>query len=111
MGEHGTPYDEEERLYAPPTGSFDPEWVVRLAIGRRPGLDWSLAYRLAEHAWRHLTASPQLSPVELAAYCGWDEPGAAGEDVAVVVESAIDFCEAFAVEPPQLSGLPIGPIP
>ncbi len=28
---HGRPYDEEERLYAPPLGAFDPEWVVRLA--------------------------------------------------------------------------------
>ena len=97
---HGRPYDEEERLYAPPLGTFDPEWVVRLARARRPLLDWDLAYRLAGHAWRHLNASPQLSPVDLAAYCGLDEASASEEDLEAVVIAALDFCDAFQVEPP-----------
>lgn len=96
---HGTPYDEEERLYAPPLGTFDPEWVVRIAIEREPRLDWDLAYRLARHTWRHLRASPQLSPDDLAAYVGLDEPGARDDEVVAVVEAAIDFVDAFAVEP------------
>ncbi len=100
MPAHGRPYDEEERLYAPPLGSFDPEWVVRLAVERLPTLQWDLAYRLATAAWRHLNASPQLGPADLAGYCGLDEPGAAVGDVEVVVGAAIDFCDAFQVEPP-----------
>lgn len=100
MYEHGRPYDEEERLYAPPLGSFDPEWVVRLAVERRAGLDWDVAYRLAGHVWRHLVASPQLSPDDLAAYCGLDEPAVPAGVVAVVVGAALDFCDAFEVEPP-----------
>ena len=98
---HGSPYDEEERLYAPPHGSFDPEWVVRLALDRRPGIEWSLAYRLAEHAWRHLRASPQLSPDDLADYCGADEADADDLDVRAVTGAAVDFCDAFDVEPPH----------
>lgn len=97
--EHGTPYDEEERLYAPPHGSFDPEWVVRIARDVQPALTWPVAYRLAEHAWRHLRCSPQLSVDELVDYTWADEPDAAVADVAVVVQAAIDFCDAFSVEP------------
>ena len=97
---HGHPYDEEERLYAPPLGSFDPEWVVRLVRARRPGIDWDLAYRLAGHAWRHLNASPQLAPDDLSAYCALDEPTAREDDVDVVVGAALDFCDEFQVEPP-----------
>jgi hypothetical protein len=96
---HGTPYEEEERLYAPPRGSFDPEWAVRLALAARPGLAWPDAYRLAEHAWRHLRCSPQLSVDELVDYTAADEPDVPVADVAVVVQAAVDFCEAFAVEP------------
>ena len=97
---HGRPYDEEERLYAPPLGAFDPEWVVRLAQARRPQLDWDLAYRLAGHAWRHLNASPQLSPSDLSAYCGLDEASASEEDTEAVVLAALDFCDVFQVDPP-----------
>lgn len=97
---HGSPYDEEERLYSPPSGTYDPEWVVRMAIERSPGLDWSLAYRLATAVWRHLWASPQLSPDDLAGYCGLDEVEATSAEVVTVVDCAIDFCEAFDVEPP-----------
>jgi hypothetical protein len=97
---HGHPYDEEERLYAPPLGSFDPEWVVRLVQARRPGIDWDLAYRLAVHAWRHLNASPQLGPADLSAYCALDEPTAREDEVDQVVGAALDFCDAFQVEPP-----------
>ena len=100
MPEHGRPYDEEERLYAPPLGSFDPEWVVRLARTRSPVLEWDVAYRLATHAWRHMNASPQLGPDDLAGYCALDEPAAVDGDVEVVVRAAIDFCDAFSVEPP-----------
>ena len=104
MPAHGLPYDEEERLYAPPLGSFDPEWVVRLAVERRPSLDWDVAYRLAVHTWRHLNASPQLSPDELAGYCGLDEPMTGPDDVDAVVRAAIDFCDAFQVEPSGRGG-------
>ena len=97
---HGKPYDEEERLYAPPLGAFDPEWVVRLARERRPQIGWDLAYRLAVHTWRHLNASPQLSPADLAAYCGLDEAGASEEDLEAVTFAALDFCDVFQVEPP-----------
>ena len=104
MPEHGRPYDEEERLYAPPLGTFDPEWVVRLAVERRPALQWDVAYRLATHTWRHLNASPQLSPADLAGYCGLDEPSTPDGDVEAVVEAAIDFCDAFQVEPTGCGG-------
>lgn len=109
MGAHGEPYDEEERLYAPPLGSFDPEWVVRLARERRPTLRWDLAYRLAGHAWRHLVASPQLAPDVLAGYCALDEAKATEADVAVVVDAAIDFCDVFQVDPPPSPAPPLTP--
>jgi hypothetical protein len=105
--EHGTPYGEEERLYAPPTGTFDPEWVVRLARSRSPSVPWPLAYRLTEHTWRHLVASPQLAPEELAAYCEGDEPEASAVQAQAVVDAALDFCDAFAVEPDARSSAPL----
>ena len=73
---------------------------MRLAVERRPALQWDLAYRLACASWRHLVASPQLSPDELAGYCEVDEPYAEPADVSAVVESALDFIDAFEVEPP-----------
>lgn len=103
---HGSPYDEEERLYAPPHGTFDPEWVTRMALQRRPSLDWDLTHRLAAHAWRHLWASPQLSPDDLVAYCGADEPTATDDEVTTVVDCAFDFCFAFEVEPPRVGEAP-----
>ena len=98
---HGTPYNEGERFYGPPRGFFDPEWVVRMARDRRPSISFALAYRLAEHAWRHMRACPQLSVDELADYCAVDEIDACNDDVVTVVECAVDFCEAFGVEPPR----------
>ena len=96
---HGTPYDEEERLYAPPRGTFDPEWTVRLAMAARPTLGWQVAYRLVEHAWRHMRCSPQLSVDELVDFTAADEPNVPTADVVAVVQAAVDFCDAFAVEP------------
>ncbi len=100
MPDHGRPYDEEERLYGPPLGTFDPEWVVRLVRERRPRIEWDLAYRLAGHAWRRLNASPQLGPADLAGYCALDEPAATESEVNDVIGAALDFCDAYEVEPP-----------
>ena len=46
----------------------------RIAREVRPSLTWPVAYRLAEHAWRHLRCSPQLSVDELVDYTWADEP-------------------------------------
>jgi len=94
-------YDQAERLYSPPLGTYDPDWVTRMALQRRPGMGWDRAHRLAVSSWRHLWASPQLSAVDLEAYVGLDEPGAGDADVACVVGCAFDFCAAFQVEPPR----------
>jgi len=104
---HGSPYDQEERLYGPPPGTYDPEWVTRMALDRRPRMAWDRTYRLATSVWRHLWASPQLSADELGAYVALDEPAAADEEVACVVDCAFDFCAAFEVEPPRLLPAPV----
>jgi hypothetical protein len=94
-------YGEESRLYGPPQGTFDAEWVTRILAGRRPGLGWEQSARLVRSTWRHLWASPQLSPADLAAYVALDEPAMPDADVTAAVEAALDFCELYEVEPPR----------
>jgi hypothetical protein len=95
------PYDEATRLYGPPKGTFDAEWVTRMLRLRRPELAWAEAALLVGHAWRHLWASPQLSPEELAGYCALDVPHQPEDLLADVVACVVDFCDAYEVEPPR----------
>lgn len=97
------PYDAETRLYAPPLGSFDPDWATRLLRQRRPELDWEHACRLVMLAWWHLWRSPQLSRDGLVDYC-YTDLGDLGmlAHLEAAVDAVLDFCEAFEVEPPRL---------
>lgn len=102
------PYEAEARLYAPPLGTFDPDWTTRLLRQRRPELRWDQASRLVIMVWRHLWRSPQLSRDELVDYC-LSELSGAGEDgwaaalthVQAAADAVVDFCEAFDVEAPR----------
>jgi hypothetical protein len=95
------PYDEATRLYGPPQGTFDAEWVTRIVRQRRPALAWDDASRLVAAAWRHLWASPQLSAEELVAYVALDEPARQDEELATAVAAVLDFVEVYDVEPPR----------
>ena len=94
-------YDEFARIYGPPQGTFDADWVTRLVLQRRPHLGEQVAGRLVSHTWRHLWASPQLSCADLVGYLALDEPGLPDADLEAAVQAAVDFCDAYAVEPPR----------
>jgi hypothetical protein len=94
-------YDEFARLYGPPQGTFDADWVTRLLRQRRPALPEPLARQLVAHTWRHLWASPQLSRADLTGYLALDEPAVPDADLEAAVDAAIDFCDAYDVEPPR----------
>ncbi len=97
------PYDAETRLYAPPLGTFDPDWTTRLLRQRRPELGWEHASRLVILAWRHLWRSPQLSRDGLVDYCHTDvgDRSTLGQ-LEAAVDAVLDFCDAFEVEPPRI---------
>ena len=100
-GWSGGPYDEAMRLYGPPQGTFDADWVTRMVRERRPALTWDAAARLVASAWQHLWASPQLSAEDLCGYVALDAPDDSDADIAVAVEAVLDFVDVYDVEPPR----------
>ena len=88
------PYVEGERVFAPPQGSFDVDWVASLAAER---LDSSVqrdtvlvgvrtAWAALAHGWHVREATDALCAV------GFSE-----DDAGTVVRAAVDFIEAYAV--------------
>ena len=49
-------YGEGERVFGPPQGSYDADWVAAAARSKDPGLPEQTARELAVYAWEHLRA-------------------------------------------------------
>ena len=94
-----TSYGEGERVFGPPTGTYDADWVAASACSHDPGLDRELARRLAVEAWQHLGEIQELDAPEVARRLFADHPDAGATPATVVAKAAVDFCEAYGVEP------------
>ncbi len=90
-------YGEGERVFGPPQGSYDADWVAATARSKDPGLPEQTARELAVYAWEHLRAVGELDAPEVARRLMADHPAAGASPAAVVAKAAVDFCEAYGV--------------
>ncbi len=97
-GDSGS-YGEGERVFGPPQGSYDADWVASSARTADPGLPEALARELAVYAWDHLRAIRELDAPEVARrlLAGHSTAGATAANV--VAKAAVDFCAAYDVQP------------
>ncbi len=91
-------YGEGERVFGPPAGSFDADWVANAARSQDPGLPPETASLLAGQAWPLLREAGELDAPALARALLADNPDVGASPCAVVAAAAVAFCEAYAVE-------------
>ncbi len=92
-------YDEGERVFGPPQGSYDADWVAASARSADPGLSEAMARELAVYAWDQLRQMGTLDAPELARRLLAGAPTGGASPATVVARAAVDFCEAYAVAP------------
>lgn len=90
-------YGEGERVFGPPVGTYDADWVAAAARAQDPGLPEAMARELAVYAWEHLRAVGELDAPEVARRLLVDHPEAGASPAAVVAKAAVDFCREYAV--------------
>lgn len=93
-----TSYGEGERVFGPPQGSYDADWVASAARTADPGLPPETARELAGYAWEHLRDIRELDAPEVARRLLADHSTAGATAAAVVARAAVDFCEAYGVD-------------
>lgn len=91
-------YGEGERVFGPPQGSYDADWVAATARTADPGLPEETARELAVYAWEHLREIGELDAPQVARRLMADHPDAGATPAAVVAKAAVDFCEAYGVD-------------
>ena len=57
-------YIEGERVFGPPQGTYDADWVAASARSKDPGLPEETAREMAVYAWDHLRAIGELDARE-----------------------------------------------
>ena len=95
-GDDAKAYGEGERVFGPPQGSYDADWVAASARSKDPGLPEETARELAVAAWQHLRAVGDLDAPEVARRL-MAESGVGATPAAVVARAAVEFCEAYGV--------------
>ena len=90
-------YGEGERVFGPPQGSYDADWVAAAARSKDPGLPEQTAREFAVYAWEHLREIGQPDAPEVARRLMADHPAAGASPATVVAKAAVDFCEAYGV--------------
>lgn len=90
-------YDEGERVFGPPQGTYDAAWVASAAVQADPGLPPELALRLATEAWPLLReiGSPDVN--ELARRLLAEHAAQGATAAAVVARAACDVVTAYDV--------------
>lgn len=91
-------YGEGERVFGPPQGSYDADWVAATARTADPGLPEETARELAVYAWDHLRGVGKLDAPEVARRLMADHPDVGATPAAVVAKAAVDFCQAYGVD-------------
>ena len=92
------PYVEGERVFGPPSGTYDADWVASAARLQDPGLPPETASMLAGQAWPLLQELGKLDAPALArALMRKGDVGATPANV--VATAAVSFCETYGVTP------------
>lgn len=94
----GPSYGEGERVFGPPQGSYDADWVASAARQRDPGLPPETAALLADRAWPLLREQGALDAPALARALMASE-GVGATPANVVATAAVAFCQAYGVQP------------
>ena len=92
-------YSEGERVFGPPQGTYDADWVAASAREADPGLPMETAVLLAGDAWRHLQEAGAADPGEIARRLFADHRSAGASAANVVAVAAVQFCVAYEVDP------------
>ena len=93
------PYVEGERVFGPPDGSFDADWVAAAARQSDPGLPAETASLLAGQAWAHLREIGELDAPALARALLAANPDVGATPCNAVATAAVAFCESYGVTP------------
>ena len=96
-GDGPAAYGEGERVFGPPQGSYDADWVASSARSKDPGLPEATARELAGRAWDHLREIGRLDAPELARRLMADGVASGATPANVVARAAVEFCEAYGV--------------
>ena len=91
-------YGEGERVFGPPQGSYDADWVASAARTADPGLPPETARELAVYAWDHLRDIRELDAPEVARRLLAEHRTAGATAANVVARAAVDFCAAYGVD-------------
>ena len=98
MSSSEQPYAEGERVFGPPSGTYDADWVAAAARQQDPGLPPETASMLAGQAWPLLQELGKLDAPALArALMTKGDVGATPANV--VALAAVSFCETYGVTP------------
>ena len=89
---------EGERVFGPPQGSYDVDWVAASARTADPGLPEETACLLAAQAWEHLREIRELDAPEVARRLLVDNRQSGATAANVVAVAAVDFCSSYQVE-------------
>ena len=96
MSSSEPPYTEGERVFGPPQGTYDADWVASAACQQDPGLPPETAELLARQAWPLLREIGELDAPALArALLRERDVGATPANV--VATSAVSYCESYGV--------------
>ncbi len=91
------PYAEGERVFGPPAGCYDADWVAAAARQQDPGLPAETAALLAGRAWEHLRTLGQLDAPAVARALLAEDPSLGATPCNVVATAAVAFCESYDV--------------
>ncbi len=92
-------YGEGERVFGPPDGTYDADWVAATALQQDPGLPPETASLLAGRCWALLRAAGRLDAAELSRGLMADNPDVGATATNAVATAAVAFCEAYGVTP------------
>lgn len=92
------PHGEGERLFGPPQGTYDADWVASAARERDPGLPAETARELAVYAWDHLREMRSPDAPELARRLLAEHHAAGATAANVVAMAAVAYCAEYAVD-------------
>ena len=85
------PYSSGERVFGPPRGTLDADWVATALRSQRPDLDHPTSVALARRAWDLLRTRGLRGAGLAAALHDDDTPAGLADDVAAVVTEAAEL--------------------
>jgi len=92
----GSTYGSGERVFGPPRGTFDVEWVAR-EVDRLTGAGYSPAHDWVATAWGHARHTAALGEDDIRAAVLASGADAATADL--VARHVVAYCEAYEVDP------------